>query len=118
MHDLSTRAEMAENSHAGIAGELIGKHVIIRSNGAGVHAGTLVAVGFNNSVRLRSSRRIWYRSPTTGHSLTSVAIHGIALKNAKLSEVLADIFILDAVEIIPTTAQAQASIEGARNYDF
>lgn len=101
----------------GLTDDLIGRHVIIRSNYAGVHAGILTAAGPGGTVRLSASRRLWYWWAAQGHTLTGVALHGLKADKSKIAGVLDDIVILDACEIIPTTAQAQASIEGAPTYE-
>lgn len=101
----------------GLTDDLIGRHVIIRSNYAGVHAGILTAAGPGGKVRLSASRRLWYWWAAQGHTLTGVALHGLKAEKSKIAGALPDIVILDACEIIPTTAQAQASIEGAPTYE-
>lgn len=99
----------------GIADHLIGKHVIIRANYAGVHAGILAAHD-GQTVRLTQSRRLWRWSAAKGHTLSGVAAHGLrdgATKGwTKIAAPVADQVILDACEIIGTTDTAQASIEG------
>ncbi len=99
----------------GIADHLIGKHVIIRATRAGVHAGILAAHD-GQTVRLTHSRRLWRWSAAKGHTLSGVALNGLrdgATKGwTKIAAPVACQFILDACEIIATTAEAQASIEG------
>lgn len=97
-------------SSASLAAHLIGKHVIIRAHDAGVHAGILAA-NQGREVRLTNSRRLWYWKCAKGHTLSGVALHGLA-KGSKISGTVADQTILDACEIIATTDEAQASIEG------
>ncbi len=99
----------------GIAGHLIGRHVIIRATGAGVHAGILAAHDGGQTVRLTNARRLWRWSAAKGHTLSGVALHGLrdgATKGwTKIAAPVADQVILDACEIIATTPAAQTSIE-------
>lgn len=120
MHDTPnpTLAELVVRP--GIADHLIGKHVIIRATGAGVHAGILAAHE-GQTVRLTQSRRLWRWSAAKGHTLSGVALHGLrdgADKGwTKIAATVADQVILDACEIIATTDEAQASIEGWPTYE-
>lgn len=93
----------------GIADHLIGRHVIVRANNAGVHAGTLAAHD-GQQVRLTQSRRLWYWKCAKGHSLTGVALNGLA-KGSKIAGTVDDLVILDACEIITTSPEGQKSIE-------
>ncbi len=95
----------------GIADHLIGRHVIIRATGAGVHAGTLAAHDGGQIVRLTNSRRLWRWTAAKGHTLSGVAMHGLKEGWTKLPARVADLVILDACEIIVTTPEAQTSIE-------
>lgn len=99
----------------GIADHLIGRHVIIRARDAGVHAGVLAAIQ-GRDVRLTNSRRLWYWKCAKGHTLTGVALNGLA-KGSKIAGTLADLTILDACEIIATTSEAQTSIEGFATHE-
>lgn len=88
----------------------IGKNVIVRGYGSGVHFGELVSKS-GREVELRQSRRLWrWDAKETGISLSEVANHGGADGRQKFCEVLESISILDAIEIIPCTEQAVASI--------
>lgn len=104
----------------GIADHLIGKYVIIRATGAGVHAGTLAAHD-GQTVRLAHARRLWRWSAAKGHTLSGVALHGLrdgATKGwTRIAGVVGDQVILDACEIIATTTAAQTSIEGWPTYE-
>lgn len=99
-----------------IANHMIGQKVIIRSNGSGVHHGTLLAVD-GSTVRLENSRRLWEWN-TDGHgiSLSEVAITGISQQKSKITEVLPDLIVFDVCEIIPTHGLADVTIEGARTF--
>ena len=98
------------------AAQMIGKFVITRSRDSGVHAGTLVSVQ-DRTVRLTGSRRLWYWKAAKGHTLSGVALHGLASSGSKIAGEVPEICILDACEILPTTAAAGQSILGAPEYE-
>lgn len=102
----------------GIADHLIGRHVIIRATGAGVHAGILAAHA-GQTVRLTRARRLWRWSAAKGHTLSGVALHGLKRKEGwdRIAGAVDDQIILDACEIIATTPEAQASIEEMPAYE-
>lgn len=95
--------------------QLIGLFVIVRSRDSGVHAGTLMSAQ-DRTVRLTGSRRLWYWKAAKGHTLSGVALHGLNTSASKIAGEVAEIVILDACEIIPTTAAAGQSILGAPEY--
>lgn len=95
----------------GIADHLIGRHVIIRATGAGVHAGILAAHDGGQTVRLQNSRRLWRWTAAKGHTLSGVAMHGLKEGWTKLPAAVDELVILDACEIIVTTPEARTSIE-------
>lgn len=101
----------------GIADHLIGKHVIIRASAAGVHAGILAAHDGGQGVRLTDSRRLWRWWAASGVSLSGVARTGLKHEKSKIEWPLDDLVIFDACEIIPTSLEGQASIEGAPIYE-
>lgn len=101
----------------GVADHLIGKYVIIRATGAGVHAGTLAAHDGGQVVRLTNSRRLWRWTAAKGITLSSVAQYGVKEGWTKIPAVVDDLIITDACEIIATTPEAQASIEGWPVYE-
>ena len=96
-----------------IAKHMIGKYVIVRTTGAGVHAGVLSERAGKNVV-LTNSRRIWYWKGA--FTLSAVAIKGIDGSSSKLGAALDEIFISDVWEIIPCSKKAQDSITGAPTY--
>lgn len=92
-----------------------GKKVIIRCYASGVHFGTLAAHE-GRQVTLTGSRRLWkWHTGGTkkGVSLSAVAMTGIDAGKSTIEPVLPEITLLDALEIIPATDAAAASIEGA-----
>ena len=91
---------------------LIGKRVIIRAYGAGVFYGTLSEVDSNN-VELKDCRRIWYWDGAA--SLSQLATDGVkAPQNCKFTVVVESLVVLNVIEIIPATEQAQQSLEAVK----
>ena len=86
-----------------------GKYVIIRGSRSGVFAGTLVSQE-GQKVELSGCRRLWYWSGAA--SLSQVARDGVKRPHdCKFTVTIDSIAILDAIEIIPTTAEAEANIK-------
>jgi len=94
---------------------MIGTKCIIRCYASGVHYGTLAAQD-GRQVTLTDSRRLW-RWHTGGRhkgvSLSAVALTGIDAAKSTVEPVLPKIVLLDALEIIPASEAAAASIESA-----
>lgn len=78
--------------------DLTNRRVVIRTASAGVHFGTLVHKE-GMEVHLKTARRLW--SWNGALSLHEVAKNGIDLKNSKVSEVLDDVVLTQAIEILP-----------------
>ena len=92
---------------------LIGKRVIIRSDGSGVHHGTLVSVS-GTAVRIADSRRLWvWNTGGAGISLSEIAVTGIAHEGSKITAVLPDLVVSGVCEIIETHGVCDATIDGA-----
>lgn len=96
-----------------IYSRLLGKYVIVRTYSAGVFAGTL-ATKSGNEVLLENARRLWRWQVPAGKSisLSAVAVDGIDQARSTIPNAV-DLVWLEAIEIIPTTDAARASIEGA-----
>lgn len=82
--------------------------VVVRCYGAGVHVGTLVSVD-GKQVVLRDARRLWrWRGANTLHE---VAMTGVSTTEyTRLSEPVPEITLLDAIEVIPATDAAKATL--------
>ena len=91
--------------------DFTGKYVIVRCDRAGVHIGTL-AKRTGREVALTDSRRIW--SWEGAFTLSAIAQKGI--KRGRLSTTVPSILLLDAIEIIPTTAEAQKNLSGMKDH--
>ena len=93
---------------------MIGKYVIVRGDRSGVFAGTLVS-NEGRKVVLKNCRRLWYWDGAA--SISQIANEGVKRPNSSKFTVTVDsIVILDAIEIIPTTAVAEANIKAVREW--
>lgn len=92
----------------------IGKYVIVRGDRSGVFAGTLTARE-GREVQLTDCRRIWYWDGAA--SISQLAIDGTRKPgDCKFPAPVGEIMILDAIEIIPCTEEAEASIKAVREW--
>ena len=89
---------------------LIGRHVIVRTYSAGVHAGKLVSQD-GDVVVLANSRRLWSWKAKSGVALSGLAVGGLA--SGKVDTMTNIHQLIGAIEIIPTSAESEASINGA-----
>lgn len=88
---------------------MIGKYVIIRGDRSGVFAGTLESQE-GQKVVLSNCRRLWHWFGAA--SLSQVAMEGVKNpRECKFTVTVDSIAILDAIEVIPTTAEAEAIIK-------
>lgn len=84
------------------------KYCIIRCDRAGVFAG-IVREHNGREVTLTDARRLWYWSGAA--SLSQLAVEGTKNPhNCKFTMVMPEIVLLEAIEIIPCTPEAEASI--------
>ena len=92
-----------------IGQDLIGKYVIVRTHSAGVHAGTLDERD-GKEVVLSDSRRIWYWDGAA--TLSELASRGTSRPDkCKFPIPVEKIFLSEAIEIIPCSAEAQSGIQ-------
>lgn len=88
---------------------MIGKYVIVRGNRSGVFAGELVSHE-GQQVELKNVRRLWRWYGAT--ECLQIATEGVKRPNdCRFTLTAASITLLDAIEIIPTTAEAEANIK-------
>ena len=88
---------------------MVGKYCMVRTNSAGVFAGT-VAERNGKEARLTDARRIWYWEGAA--SLSQLATEGTSEpKSCKFPCPVAEVLLTEVVEIIPITDAAKASIE-------
>lgn len=85
-----------------------GTHVIVRTQSAGVFAGTLEERN-GQEVTLANARRLWYWAGAA--TLSELATHGTKNPNqCKFPCPVDQVLLLEAIEIIPTTDAAAKSI--------
>lgn len=86
-----------------------GKYVIVRGDRSGVFAGTLVSQE-GQKVVLSNVRRLWRWYGAT--ECIQIAAEGVKRpKDCCFTMTHDSITLLDAIEIIPTTAEAEADIK-------
>lgn len=99
----------------------IGKRCIVRTYASGVHLGTVISVengGQFSRCVLKDARRIRYWKGDEQHiarSLSEVALNGISSSKSQVHINVPEHFIEDAIEFIPATEVAIATIEAASN---
>lgn len=86
--------------------------VVVRTCSAGVHVGTLVSQK-GREVVLSNARRVWrWRGANTLHEM---ALRGVSITEyTRISEAVQSITLTEAVEIIPTTKEAQSNLSLSR----
>ena len=86
-----------------------GRYVIIRARGAGVFAGTLKEKD-GNEVVLTDARRLWFWAGAK--ECTEIARAGVKEpQRCKFTAPVSEICILDVVEVLPCTEEAQRIIK-------
>ena len=86
-----------------------GEYVVVRCNRAGVFAGHLESHE-GQQVVLRSARKLWRWSGAT--ETLQIAAEGVKKpKDCRFTMEVDSITLTDAIEIIPTTAEAEANIK-------
>jgi hypothetical protein len=84
-------------------------YVIVRTYSAGVFEGQLVSRK-GQEVELSDARRLWYWKGAA--SLSQLSIDGVSQpKECKFPARVSSVTLLQAIEILPVTAAAHASIE-------
>lgn len=99
------------SAHSGKADPDVGKYVVVRCYGAGVHVGVLVSRDAKD-VRLSDARRVWKWSGAK--TLSEMSLRGLDGNNSRVSEPVAGITLIDAIEVIPCTPDAETSLRGAK----
>lgn len=88
---------------------MIGKYVIVRGDRSGVFAGTLVSQN-GREVELKDVRRLWKWYGAT--ECLQIATEGVKRpRDCRFTLTAETIKLLDAIEVIPTTAEAEANIK-------
>jgi ferredoxin-fold anticodon binding domain-containing protein len=86
----------------------IGRHVVVRTFSAGVHIGVLAEVE-GQAVVLTNARRLWAWSGA--FTLSEIAVTGIKPSESRLSTNVPEILLIQAIELIPTSAAARSSFD-------
>jgi len=85
-----------------------GQYIICRTYSAGVFAGTLVSRK-GQEVTLKQARRLWYWDGAA--SLSQLAMEGVKTpEKCKFPCEVSSVVLLNAIELLPVTKQAKASI--------
>jgi hypothetical protein len=86
-------------------------YVVVRTYSAGVHIGTLAKQSADGKrLTLTGARRIW--SWKGANTLHEIALHGVA-KESRVSEVVSEIDLTEAIEVIRCSPEGQKALEGA-----
>jgi hypothetical protein len=92
------------------------KIVLVRGVNSGVHFGELISRE-GQEVTLKNARRVWYWEGA--NALDQLAMEGSAKpERCKITVVVDEILILDAIEIIPLTERAFANLNGIAPWKF
>ncbi len=90
------------------------QYCIVRTERAGVFAGTIKERN-GSEVTMTDTRRLWYWDGAA--SLSQLAVEGTSKpRNCKFTVVVPEITVLGAIEIIPCTEEAEASIKGVKEW--
>ncbi|MEE8288952.1 MAG: hypothetical protein V3R25_06020 [Nitrosomonadaceae bacterium] len=109
----SVAPQYTEHAKCGAGVGMIGKSVIVRTYSAGNWFGELSEKS-RSEVVLINARRMYRWWATESISLSAVAIYGIKQDKSEIIEAVDSVW-LDAIEIIPCSPLAKASIEGAES---
>jgi hypothetical protein len=91
------------------------KYVIVRGDRSGVFAGYLKSRD-GREITLLNCRRLWYWDGAA--SLSQLAVDGVSKpKSCKFPCEIAEIMILDTIEIIPATEKSKQSIAKVSSWE-
>lgn len=93
---------------------MIGKYVVVRTYSAGIHLGVLADQN-GTEVRLLNSRRLW--AWCGAFTLNAVAKNGVDFEKSKLSENIPEIFLTQAIEIIPVAKELVSKFQEVKAHD-
>lgn len=90
------------------------KYYVVRGESSGVFAGNIKERN-GREVTMSDVRRLWYWEGAC--SISQIALDGVKEpQECKFTVTLDEITILDAVEIIPCTSEAEESIRGVAEW--
>jgi hypothetical protein len=88
----------------------LGQYVLVRTHSAGVHMGTLSGHK-KKEVVLKNARRLW--SWTDARTLSEASLRGVG-PDSCISEQVPEIYLAEAVEILPCSDIARANLDETR----
>lgn len=95
-----------------ITKSVIGKFCVIRCDRAGVFAGTVEEMD-GQTVRVTNVRKLWRWYGAT--ETLQIALEGVKRPNdCRFTVSVDEIILTDAIEVIPATEDAKASIDGVK----
>jgi len=88
---------------------MLGKYVVVRTQLAGAHAGTLQMLE-GTTATLKDARRLWYWDGAA--SLSQLAVDGVSKpQNCKFPVEVPSIYLTGVCEVIPASEKAVESIK-------
>ena len=91
-------------------------YFIVRGDRSGVFAGEIESRN-GQEVKMRNVRRLWYWDGAC--SISELALSGTQKPDkCKFTVVVDEITLIDAIEIIPTTEEAEKSIKGVKVWRY
>ena len=94
----------------GIESKFVGQHCIVRTESAGVFAGTIQKIESSAAI-VTDARRIWYWSGAA--TLSQLAIDGTSNPaGCKFPAPVPEVLLIGVIEVIPTSVAARESIDG------
>ena len=94
---------------------MIGKKCIVRTYSAGVWYGEIEQKA-GSEVIVKNARRLWQWKAARSISLSGMAVHGVDPEGCKFAPAVPAVW-LEAIELIPVSAMAEASIEGVADVE-
>lgn len=100
------------NTNTNITNAVIGKFCVIRCDRAGVFAGTVEEMD-GQTVRVKNVRKLWRWYGAT--ETLQIAREGVKRPHdCRFTVTVDELLLTDAIEVIPATAEAKASIDGVK----
>ena len=94
----------------GIESKFVGQHCIVRTESAGVFAGTIKEIDASSAI-VTDARRIWYWAGAA--TLSQLATEGTSRPaDCKFPAPVPEVFLNGVIEVIPTSDAARKSIDG------
>ena len=94
----------------GIESKFVGHHCIVRTESAGVFAGTIKEIDASSAI-VTDARRIWYWAGAA--TLSQLATEGTSRPaECKFPATVPMVFLNGVIEVIPTSDEARKSING------